>query len=64
MQTIYEDTYGPMPLCPKGNKYMLTVQDAFTKYTKCLPMPCKDSRMVANVLVNNYLMNPIQNSLQ
>ena len=56
MQTIYVDTYGPMPLSPKGNRYLLTVEDAFTKYTQCLPMPSKDSRTVANVLVNNFLL--------
>ena len=56
MQTIYVDTYGPMPLSPKGNLYILTVEDAFTKYVQCLPMPSKDSRTVANILVNHFLL--------
>ena len=38
------DTVGPLPITPNGNKHILTVQYAFSKY--CIAVPIRDTKAV------------------
>ncbi|VDI28016.1 Hypothetical predicted protein [Mytilus galloprovincialis] len=44
------DLYGPVPVSAKGNSYIFTAVDAFTKFLVAEPIPNKDALTVAEVL--------------
>ena len=45
------DFIGPItPTSDKGNCYILTLRDYFTKYTEAIPLPTKCATEVASVL--------------
>ena len=49
------DLVGPMPETPSGNKYVLTMQDSFTRWPIAVPMPSTDSEAVAGALFRHLL---------
>ncbi|VDI00912.1 Hypothetical predicted protein [Mytilus galloprovincialis] len=49
-QVCQMDLYGPVPVSAKGNSYIFTAVDAFTKFLVAEPIPNKDALTVAEVL--------------
>lgn len=47
------DTWGPLPISEKGNKYVLTVVDAYSKWCIAIPIPSKKAATVAEALFTN-----------
>ena len=37
------DIAGPIPMTENGNRYILTIQDKFSKYTKMIPLTKHDT---------------------
>ena len=44
------DLYGPLPLTPQGNTYILTLVDMFSKFVVAIPLANKDSLSVSDAL--------------
>ncbi|XP_076852167.1 protein NYNRIN-like [Brachyhypopomus gauderio] len=47
------DWVGPVPKSSRGNKYLLTVTCAFTKWVECLPAPNDTAETTAVLLINH-----------
>ncbi|KAF0021998.1 hypothetical protein F2P81_025749 [Scophthalmus maximus] len=50
------DWVGPVPKSSRGNKYLLTVTCAFTKWVECLPAP-NDTAVTTAVLLLNHVFS-------
>ncbi len=48
--TIGVDLIGPLPVIPRGNKYILTVSCFFSKWPEATPLPNKNATGVAEFL--------------
>ena len=46
------DLIGPLPESKKGNKYILTVIDSFSRFALSVPLPDKKMITVARAMVN------------
>lgn len=44
------DLYGPVPISPKGNRYIFTAIDLFSKFLYAEPIPNTDNMTVAQIL--------------
>lgn len=53
---IAMDIVGPLPVTYKGNKYILTVQDALTKYVEAFPLPDQTAPTVAKAFVKGIIL--------
>ena len=51
-ERIAADVAGPFPQTDRGNRYILVVQDYFTKWVEICPMPDQTAETVANFLVD------------
>lgn len=51
-ERIAADVAGPFPTTKAGNKYILVVQDYFTKWVEIFAMPNQTAETVASLLVN------------
>lgn len=49
------DVCGPFVTSYQGNKYLLTFQDAFTKYVEAFPMPDQKSETIAKIFVTEII---------
>ena len=49
------DTIGPFPLTPRGNKYILTFTDHFTKWVEVFAIPDQTATTCANILLNEII---------
>jgi len=47
------DLIGPLKLTPKGNRFILTVVDYYTKWVEAVAIPRKDAVTVAKALHEN-----------
>lgn len=45
------DIVGPLPITLKGNKYMVTFIDYFTRFVEAFPIPVADGEHIADVLM-------------
>jgi cleavage and polyadenylation specificity factor subunit 1 len=45
------DITGPYAISPKGNRYLLTYADHFSKWAEAVPLPDQEATTVANALV-------------
>ena len=52
---IAMDICGPFPTTERGNRYILVVEDYFSKWTKMYPIPDQIAVTVAAVFVNNWV---------
>ena len=55
MATAYIDIVGPLPKTASGAVYILTAMDSFTRYPVALPIPSKESKVIAKALFDNYI---------
>src|ERR1700733_8801064 len=63
MERLGIDLTGPHPKSVKGNTYILTVMDYFTKYVEAIPIRNQEAVSVAKALVENVILRygaPIQ----
>ena len=51
MKQVALDIMGPLPLSDKGNKYLLVIEDYFTKWTEVVPLPDQEVITVANAWI-------------
>ena len=49
------DILGPLPLTPRGNKFVLVVTDYFTKWTESYAIPNQEATTVAEKLVSEFV---------
>ena len=54
MERVHTDILGPFSITKKGNKYLLTIIDQFTKWLEGLPLSTKTADVVANNLIDNF----------
>ena len=54
-QRIHLDLFGPCKTSDMGNKYILTMTDAFTKYAEVVAIPNKEATTVATELFNKWI---------
>lgn len=55
-QRIAMDIVGPLVTTDSGNKYILTVQDSFTRYLEAFPMPDQTAVTVAKHFVTGVVL--------
>ena len=49
------DVIGPLPCTPRGNRYILTVGDHFTKHVEALALNDLEATTVARVFINEFV---------
>ena len=54
-EVLFIDLVGPLPESPTGMRYVMTLQDGFSRFVSASLVPCKDSRVVANRLVDDWV---------
>ena len=54
-ERVQIDIVGPLPITPRGNKYILTIQDNFSKYSDAIPIPLIDAATVATALAQQFI---------
>ena len=54
-ERVQMDICGPLVETERGNKYILVITDAFSKYTEAYPMKNQEAETVADILVSNWI---------
>ena len=54
-QRIHMDLFGPCKTSDAGNKYVLTMTDAFTKYAEIVAIPYKEAVTVADAIFTKWI---------
>ncbi len=54
-QRIHMDLFGPCKTSDMGNKYILTITDAFTKYSEIVAIPNKEAETVADAVFTKWI---------
>ena len=54
-EVLYMDLVGPMPETPDGMKYIVTLQDGFSRYASATTIPNKEACTVANALLETWI---------
>ena len=55
MERLAMDILGPLPLTPRGNRFLLVVTDYFTKWTESYAIPNQEAVTVAEKLVVEFV---------
>ena len=55
LQTCYIDLVGPWPKTERGNCYLLTVLDGWSRFFVCQPIPDKSATTVAQAIVTSFI---------
>ncbi|GFY00094.1 gypsy retrotransposon integrase-like protein 1 [Trichonephila clavipes] len=56
-ETCYIDICGPLMTTPKGNSYVFSMIDAFTKYIHIVPLPDIKSSTISKAFFDNYIVH-------
>jgi len=51
------DITGPLPITPRGNVYILTMQDLLTKYSVAVPLQDATSLTIADAFIKSFHMH-------
>ena len=54
-QRIHVDLFGPLKSSPNGNKYILCMTDAFTKYAEVIALPNKEAITTAEAIFVHWI---------
>ena len=54
-EVLYIDLVGPMPETNKGDRYIATMQDGFSRYCAASTIPNKEASTVANALLDTWI---------
>ena len=54
-ERLHVDLVGPLPETPQGDKYLLTCQDAFTRFAWAYPIRNKEASTTARILVDKFI---------
>ena len=63
LQVIYIDLVGPMTESHQGFKYILTIEDGYSRFVNAYPLKTKETQEVARVLHERFISNfgcPVQ----
>ena len=52
---VATDYIGPVPVTPRGNKYILVLTDHFSKYVEVIPVPDQTAETCAARLLNDFI---------
>lgn len=52
---VHVDLYGPLHTSPKGNKYILSMVDTFTKFCVAVVIPSKEASVVVEAIFERYI---------
>ena len=55
MQVVYLDLVGPLPVSSRNSRYILTMEDAFTRWVQAVPIPNKEAATVAKHFVDKWV---------
>lgn len=55
MDRVATNLLGPLPVTPRGNRYILTMTDYFTKWVEVIPVPDQTAVTCANVMLNEFI---------
>ena len=55
LERIGIDVTGPFPKSARGNKFMVTIVDHYTKWAEAYPVPNHEAHTVARVLVEQFV---------
>ncbi|GFW89940.1 hypothetical protein TNCV_864701 [Trichonephila clavipes] len=56
-ETCHIDVFGPLKTTSKGNSYVLSMIDAFTKYIHIVPLPDIKSSTISKAFFDNYIVH-------
>ncbi|GFW25525.1 transposon Tf2-11 polyprotein [Trichonephila clavipes] len=56
-ETCHMDIFGPLKTTLKGNSYVLSMIDAFTKYIHIVPLPDIRSSTISKAFFDNYIVH-------
>ena len=54
-ERVAMDLIGPLPRTERGNRYILTVVDHFTKHVEAYALPDQEAVTIARVLLNEFI---------
>ncbi|CAC5397705.1 unnamed protein product [Mytilus coruscus] len=54
-ERLASDIEGPLPTTEQGNRYILVIQDYFTKFTEVYPLCDINAETVANVFLKDWI---------
>lgn len=54
-EKIFMDVVGPLTLTERGNKFIITLQDDLTKFSKAFAVPNHEAETIARKLVENFI---------
>ena len=54
-ELLFVDLVGPMPVTQDQNKYILTIEDAYSRYVMAVPIPNKQAATVTKHLMERYI---------
>ena len=54
-ERVAMDIVGPLPRTARGNRYILTVVDHFTKHVEAYPLPDQEAASIARVFLNEFV---------
>ncbi|CAC5378745.1 unnamed protein product [Mytilus coruscus] len=55
MDSLATDIIGPLPRTPRGNRYILTISDHFTKWFEIIPIPDQSAITCAEKILNEVI---------
>ncbi|PIK46153.1 Retrovirus-related Pol polyprotein from transposon [Apostichopus japonicus] len=55
LQRVALDIMGPLPITPKGNRYILVIADYFSKWVEVAAIPNQEAVTIAKILIERFI---------